>query len=95
MSTQRRTLQETETSLSVPDVLDAATEFFAQRSTLFAAFAEQRSDHHATFRGQGGEELIIAAVTAPNGTKVTGSSYMFDMQVSRFFSTLPPIGAEA
>ena len=40
------------------------------------------------------EELVIAVAPAPDGkgTRVTGSSYLFDMQVSRFFTTIAPIG---
>jgi hypothetical protein len=51
-------------------------------------------DGFCTFRGQGGEEVVIAATTASDGasTRVTGSSYLFDMQVSRFFATLSPVG---
>jgi hypothetical protein len=41
-------------------------------------------------RGQGGEELIVHAAGTANGTAVTGSSYMFDAQIRRFFATLPP-----
>jgi len=44
--------------------------------------------------GQGGEEVVIAVSAAPNGgTLVTGSSYLFDMQVSRFFTTIAPAGS--
>ena len=52
-------------------------------------------DHVLLFRGQGGEEIVIAVSPAPdgNGTRVTGSSYLFDMQISRFFATLPPVTA--
>lgn len=92
MTTQRRTLQETHTTLAPAAVLAAAKEFFARRNSLYAAFIEQESATHVTMRGQGGEELVIAATTRPGGgsTLVTGSTYMFDAQVSRFFSTLPP-----
>jgi hypothetical protein len=90
MSLQRRTLQETRTSLAVSDVLNAAKDFFAQRSSIYSAFVEQESANHVTLRGLGGEEIVIAASASPNATTVTGSSYMFDAQVSRFFSTLPP-----
>ena len=90
MSLQRRTLQETRTSLAVSDVLTAAKDFFAQRSSIYSAFVEQESASHVTLRGLGGEEIVIAASAVPNATTVTGSSYMFDAQVSRFFSTLPP-----
>ena len=50
---------------------------------------------HVTFRGQGGEEVVIGVSPATEGagTRVTGSSYLFDMQVARFFTTLPPVGA--
>lgn len=90
MTLQRRTLIETTTSLTPDQVLDAAREFFARRNSLYAAFVEQESDTHLSLRGQGGEEIVIAAVPADTQTRVTGSSYMFDAQVSRFFSILPP-----
>jgi hypothetical protein len=91
MSLQRRTLQETQTSKAVSEVLSAATEFFASRNSIYSAFVEQQSATHVTMRGQGGEEIVIAASPLPNGSRVTGASYMFDAQISRFFSTLPPL----
>jgi hypothetical protein len=90
MSQQRRTLQETTTSLAPADVLDAAREFFARRVSIYAAYVEQQSATHLSLRGQGGEELVIAVVATTDGTRVTGSTYMFDAQLSRFFSMLPP-----
>jgi hypothetical protein len=93
MTQQRRTLQETTTSLAPSAVLDAAREFFARRVSIYSAYIEQQSDQHVSFRGQGGEEIVIAAISGPDGTNVTGSTYMFDAQVSRFFSTLPPATA--
>jgi hypothetical protein len=90
MTLQRRTLVEATTSLTPDQVLDAAREFFARRNSLYAAFVEQESETHLSLRGQGGEEIVIAAVPAGSHTRVTGSSYMFDAQVSRFFSILPP-----
>jgi hypothetical protein len=89
MSQQRRTLQETTTSLAPADVLDAAREFFARRVSIYAAYVEQQSATHLSLRGQGGEELVIAVVATTDGTRVTGSTYMFDAQLSRFFSMLP------
>ena len=57
-----------------------------------AAFPEQESASHVTLRGQGGEEVVIAAVSSAAGeTKVTGSTYLFDQQVARFFATLAPV----
>ena len=90
MNTQRRTLQEHRTTLEPGRVLEAARKFFSRRNSLYAAFVEQEGPTHVTMRGQGGEEIVIAATPAPGGTLVTGSSYLFDAQISRFFSTLPP-----
>lgn len=93
MNTQQRTLQEHRTTLEPAQVLDAAREFFTQRNSLYATFVDQEGPTHVTMRGQGGEELVIAATPAAGYTLVTGSSYLYDAQISRFFSTLP--GAEA
>ena len=96
MSTQQRTLQEHHTSLEPGRVLDAARAFFSRRNSLYAAFIEQESPTHVSLRGQGGEEVVIAATPTPDGqTLVTASSYLFDAQISRFFSTLPPAQATA
>ena len=78
------------TSLEPKRVLDAARAFFSGRSTLYAAFIDQQGPTYVTLRGQGGEEVVIAATPAEGHTLVTGSSYLFDAQISRFFSTLPP-----
>ena len=90
MSTQRRTLMEHRTTLDPRSVLDAARNFFSTRNTLYAAFVEQEGPTYVTLRGQGGEEVVIAATPEAGHTLVTGSSYLFDAQISRFFSTLPP-----
>jgi len=89
--TQRRTMQETRTTLPPADVLAAAKEFFARRNSIYAAFPEQESAAHVSLRGQGGEEIVIGALVRDGTTLVTGASYMFDAQVSRFFATLPPV----
>jgi hypothetical protein len=88
--TQRRTMQETRTSLTPADVLEAANEFFVRRNTLYAAFTERLGQSHITLRGQGGEEIVVAARVHEGATQVTASSYLFDAQISRFFSVLPP-----
>ena len=85
------TVQATRTSLEPQAVLTEATRFFSRQNTLYAAFPERRGPSYATFRGQGGEEITIGVASSPDGgTAVTGSSYMFDLQIARFFSTLPP-----
>jgi hypothetical protein len=78
------------TTLDPKSVLDAARNFFSRRNTLYAAFVEQEGPTYVTLRGQGGEEVVIAATPEAGHTLVTGSSYLFDAQIARFFSTLPP-----
>ena len=51
---------------------------------------EAESPTHVAFRGQGGEEIVVAAQPHEGATRVSGSSYLFDMQVARFLSMLPP-----
>ena len=92
-----RTLQETRTTLSVADVLASAKTFFARRNSLYAAFVEKEGPTFVSLRGQGGEEVLIGAASAQDGsgTRVTGSSYIFDQQVARFLGTLPPAAESA
>ena len=87
-----RTLQEARTTLSVPEVIEAAKRFFSRRNSLYAAFVEREGPTFVSLRGQGGEEVLIGATPAKDngGTLVTGSTYLFDQQVARFFTTLPP-----
>jgi hypothetical protein len=85
-----RTLQETTTALPGDEVLARAKAFFASRPSLYATFIDMEAPSFVSFRGQGGEEIVIAVAAGEGGTRVTGSSYLFDMQVSRFFTTLTP-----
>ena len=89
MKASNRTLQESTTSLAPNDVLARAKDFFTQRNPLYATFLDQEGPGYATFRGQGGEEIVIAATPRDGATLVTGSTYLFDMQIARFFATLP------
>jgi hypothetical protein len=73
------------------EVLAQAKTFFAVRSPLYAAFLEKEGETYATFRGQGGEELVIGVAPLDGGTAVRASTYLFDMQAQRFFATLPPL----
>jgi hypothetical protein len=88
--TTARTLQEARTSLGVEEVLARAKRFFTQRNNIYATFLEKEGPTFATFRGQGGEEIAIAAVRDDGATRVTGSTYLFDQQIARFLATLPP-----
>jgi hypothetical protein len=89
MIQSQRTLQEYRSTLPPAAVLRAAKRFFSARNSLYAAFLDKEGPSHVSFRGQGGEELIIAAVARDGATLVTGSTYLFDMQIARFFTTLP------
>jgi hypothetical protein len=90
MNQSQRTLQEYRCTLPPADVLARAKQFFTGRSSLYAAFIDREGPAFVTFRGQGGEELVIGVATRDGATLVTGSTYLFDMQIARFFSTLPP-----
>jgi hypothetical protein len=85
-----RSLHRTRTSLAPAAVLAAAKQFFLRRSSLYPAFLEQEGPTHVSFRGQGGEEVVVGVAADTSATTVTGSTYLFDQQVARFFTTLPP-----
>ncbi len=95
MTPSKMTLQDYFTPLSPDDVLARANQFFTTRSPLYAAFPDQHGAGWASFRGQGGEELVVAAAPVAGGSRVTGSSYLFTMQVARFFTTLPAMDKPA
>jgi hypothetical protein len=84
-----RTQQEANTSLDGAAVLAAATDFFANRNGIYAAFPEKSGPTFVALRGQGGEDVLFGVEKIPDGTRVTGSSYMFDQQIARFLSALP------
>jgi hypothetical protein len=91
-----RTLQDVLTSLAPADVLAAAKAFFQGQNGIYAAFVEREGPNHLVFRGQGGEEIALAAHLTGGVTRVSGSSYMFDAQVARFLASLPvAVAAEA
>lgn len=87
-----RTIQELRTTLEPAEVLARAKRFFTRRNNIYATFIDREGPAFATFRGQGGEEIAIGVAPAPEGgTRVTGSTYLFDMQVARFLGTLPAV----
>jgi hypothetical protein len=94
MNQSQRTLQEFRTTLTPAEVLAEAKQFFTRRNSLYATFLDLEGPTFVSFRGQGGEELIIAAAPHDGATRVTGSTYLFDMQIARFFTTLPPYQLE-
>ena len=94
MNQSQRTLQEYRTSATVAEVLAEAKQFFPKRNSLYATFLDREGPTFVSFRGQGGEELVIGAAADGGSTRVTGSTYLFDMQIARFFTTLPPFKLE-
>jgi len=93
MAVPARTLQELRTSLAANEVLAEAKRFFPDRAPLYASFVDKEGPGFCTFRGQGGEEIALAVSPIDGGTLVTGSTYLFDMQLARFLSTLPELPA--
>ncbi|MFN2567049.1 MAG: hypothetical protein ABR499_18785 [Gemmatimonadaceae bacterium] len=91
MRQSERSLQEYRTTLPPREVLARAKQFFAERNSIYAAFLDKEGPTFVTFRGQGGEEVVIGTSPVERGTLVTGSTYLFDMQVARFFATLPSL----
>lgn len=87
--------QEKITSLAGDEVLRRATTFFAERVPHFGAFPEKAGATWASFRGQGGEEIAVAVFPADGGTRVRGSSLLFEQTLARFLTTLPGADEEA
>lgn len=77
------------TSLDAADVLQRAKRFFAERVPMYAAYPEKEGPTWLALRGQGGEEIAIAAIPGDGGTRVRASTLLFDQVVDRFLSTLP------
>jgi hypothetical protein len=95
MKPSTETMQEYATTLAPGEVLARAKRFFATRSPLYAAYIDKEGPGWASFRGQGGEEVVVAAAAVEGGSRVTGSSYMFTMQLRRFLTTLPALDRPA
>jgi hypothetical protein len=82
-------VHEVHTTATPDEVLDRAEAFFAERVPNQAAFPERRGPGHLLLRGQGGEEIALAAVVADGHTAVRASTLLFDHAVARFLTTLP------
>ena len=83
-------IQEITTTMQADAVLAAARRFFQTRTPQYGAFVEREGPDYLTFRGQGGEEIVIGVMTADGGTRVRGSTYFYDGAISRFFASLDP-----
>ena len=84
-------VHEIDTSLSSADVIGRAKAFFSERVPQYGVFVELEGPNHATFRGQGGEEIALAIIPGGEGTRVRASTLLFDQAIGRFFSTLPEV----
>jgi hypothetical protein len=82
-------VHEVVTALEGAEVLRRATQFFAERVPMQAAFPERQGPGFLTLRGQGGEEIAMAVAPVSGGTRVRASTLFFDQTLDRFLSTLP------
>jgi hypothetical protein len=83
---------ETTTTMPPAEVFAHAKRFFAERVPNYAAFPEREGPEYLILRGQGGEEITVAAFVKDGATRVRSSTLLFDRIVDRFLSTLPMIG---
>jgi hypothetical protein len=88
-------LKEKTTPLEAAEIIARAKAFFADRVPHYGAYLEHEGPTHATFRGQGGEEIAIAVVGTDGHRTVRGSSPLYGQAVARFFSTLPSASGAA
>lgn len=77
------------TTLAAEEIFARAKQFFSQRVPHNAAFPEQQGPAFLVLRGQGGEEIALAAVAGEGHTRVRASTLFFDQAVERFLQTLP------
>ena len=87
---------DTITSLNAAEVLVRAKLFFSERVTSQAAFLEVEGPSYVVLQGQGGEEVVVSTFPADGGgTRVRGSTFLFDQALDRFLSTLPTLEESA
>lgn len=80
---------ETTTTLPPAEIFVRAKRFFAERMPHSAAFPEREGPGFLLLRGQGGEEITVAAFPLDGATRVRGATLLFDQALDRFLSTLP------
>jgi hypothetical protein len=82
---------ETTTTMLPAEIFAHAKRFFAERVPGSAAFPEQEGPGFLVLRGQGGEEITLAAFPKDGTTRVRSSTLLFDHALDRFISTLPTV----
>ena len=79
------------TPLAGPEIFARAKRFFAERVPLSAAYPEKEGPGYLVLRGQGGEEIVIAALPGTTAaTRIRASTLLFDQALDQFLQTLPP-----
>ena len=82
-------IHESLTTLPAAEIISRAKAFFAERVPNHAAYPEREGPNFLTLRGQGGEEIALAVMPGPGGSKIRAHTLFFDQAVERFLSTLP------
>jgi hypothetical protein len=82
-------IQEVLTDVPPEQVVQRARDFFTERLTPYAAFAEDASDHHIRFTTEAGE-VMIGVGRQHDRFLVRGSTSRMHHEVSQFLSTLAP-----
>ncbi len=82
---------ETLTPLPASEIIARAKAFFAERVPNTAAFPEKEGPAFLTLRGQGGEEIALAVLAVPGGSRIRASTLFFDQALERFLTTLPGV----
>lgn len=80
-------IQEVETELSPPEVIERARSFFTLLFTPYAAFVEEEGDSHIRFSIEAGE-LMIGVGHRDGRTVVRGSTARMHHELSQFLTTL-------
>lgn len=78
-----------DTALPAAEIIARAKKFFANRVPATAAWPEREGPGFLQLRGQGGEEIALAVMSSPGGSRVRTSTLFFDQAVERFLTTLP------
>ena len=84
---------ETTTTLAADEIFARAKRFFGERVPQSATFPEREGPGFLVMRGQGGEEVALAAYVKDGATHVRGSTLLFDQALGRVLSTLPGVDA--
>lgn len=80
-------IQEVQTELSPPEVIEKARAFFSLQFSPYAAFEADESESHIRFSTEAGE-LMIGVGKRDGETVVRGSTSRMHKELSQFLTTL-------